>query len=91
MNKLAKLIQQLDAKELALIQKDLEAGTLHRLVEQRLREKQQGSKKTCPVCGTQTPQHEAIRIEFGPASLRQQAHFDANDCLEHFIQNTLKK
>lgn len=90
MNKLAKIIETLTSNELALIQKDLQTGTLHRLIDQRLEEQTKGPKKTCPVCGAQTPKNHSIRLEFGPATLRQQAHFDATDCLQHFIEHTLK-
>lgn len=90
MNKLAKLIQQLPPNELVLIQKDVQTGNLQRLIDEELRKRRRGTKKTCPVCGSTIHQHEAIRLEFGPADLRQQAHFDATDCLQHFIEHTLK-
>ena len=90
MNKLAQLVEQVGIQELVLIQKDLETGTLQRIVEARLRQQRSGKTKTCPVCGANLQQHEAIRLEFGPSDLRQQAHFDATDCLQHFIEHTLK-
>lgn len=90
MNKLAKLIQQLGANELTLIQKDLETGTLQRLVEEEIQRHRRGPNKTCPVCGASIQAHNALKLEFGPAELRQQAHFDATDCLEHFVAHTLK-
>lgn len=90
MNKLAKLVKQLGAQDLVLIQKDIQAGTLQRLIDEELRKQRSGPEKTCPVCGATTKQHEAIRLEFGPVDLRQQAHFDATDCLQHFIEHTLK-
>ena len=91
MNKLAKLIQQLPPNELVLIQKDVQTGTLQRLIDEELKKRQRGAKKTCPVCGTAVYQNQGIRLEFGPEDLRQQAHFDATDCLTHFIEHTLKK
>ncbi|MFT4250288.1 MAG: hypothetical protein ACMXYD_02925 [Candidatus Woesearchaeota archaeon] len=91
MNKLARIIETLSAKELVLIQQDLQAGTLQRLIQQRLHEQQRGSNKHCPVCQATIRSNEAIKIEFGSPDLRRAAYFDATDCLEHFITNNLKK
>jgi predicted GNAT family acetyltransferase len=91
MNRLAKIITQLGPQELVLIQKDLEAGTLSKLVSHQLQEYQQGQKKVCPTCGKSVRSNSSFKLEFGSSDLRRQAHFDATDCLQHFIENTLKK
>ena len=91
MNKLARIITTLETKELVLIQKDLEMGTLQRLIQERLEKAQQGKNKICPVCTTTIKSNQAFKLEYGSSDLRRVAHFDAPDCLEYFIKNNLKK
>jgi hypothetical protein len=90
MNKLSKLISELDEEDLKLIQKDLEAGNLDKLISQKIREKTQADfNKVCPVCQAPTDE-ESITLIFGPKGLRKKASFCALDCLEYFI-NRIKK
>lgn len=85
MNRLAALIEQLDAADLLLIQKDLQAGTIDRLVSRRLATLER--HKTCATCGRDLePGEQKYAIEFGPRDLRQKAWFDELDCLEHFLE-----
>ncbi len=91
MNELSKLIKNLGKKELELIKKDLEAGNIERLINQKLQEKKQEEQnRTCPVC--QAPIGEdCITLIFGPKGLRKKASFCALDCLEYFINYVKKK
>lgn len=85
MNRLAHLIGTLGKDELSLIQKDLVAGTIDRLVQQRLHELQ--PTKTCPTCGNELSiTQQKFSLEFGPQGLRQRATFDELDCLTYFIE-----
>lgn len=90
MNKLARLINTLDAKELALIQQDLQQGTLNKIVSQRLERIQAGPEKKCPVCLSTIHANNALNLEYGSTDLRRKAYFDATDCLQHFITHNLK-
>jgi peptide subunit release factor 1 (eRF1) len=85
MNRLAKLIEQLAIADLRLIQKDLEAGNVDRLIRKRIEELD--VKKTCPTCGTEMgASDQKYAIEFGPQGLRQKAYFDELDCLDYFMR-----
>lgn len=90
MNRLAKLIDRLDRRELKLIQKDLEEGNLEMLVKRRLQAMEAGRESVCPVCGTTVPAKAGLLIQFGPKDLRQQARFDAVDCMNYFIKEKLR-
>lgn len=85
MNKLAKMIDDLDEEELRLIKKDLEQGNIERLINNKLQEKNEADfNKVCPVC--QAPiKEESVSLIFGPKELRKKASFCALDCLEYFI------
>jgi hypothetical protein len=85
MNKLAKLIEDLDEADLKLIKKDLEMGNVERLVKKKLDDIQEKDfNKVCPVC--QTPMEgEGYTLIFGPKDLRKKATFCATDCLEYFL------
>ncbi|MFH0870384.1 MAG: hypothetical protein V1866_05000 [archaeon] len=85
MNKLSKIINELDEDELELIRKDLEAGHIERLINQRITEKkEQDFNKVCPVC--QTPiDEESLTLIFGPKGLKRKASFCALDCLQYFV------
>lgn len=91
MNKLARLINELDEEDLELIRKDLEAGNLDRLIRHKFMEKQgQESNKVCPVC--QTPiSDDSLTLIFGPKDFRKKASFCALDCLEYFIDKIKKE
>jgi hypothetical protein len=90
MNRLVKLIAEMSTEDLKLIKRDLEEGTLHRLVQVRLNELEQ--RKQCPVCGRELSKgDQKFALEFGPADLRQRAHFDEYDCMIYFIENTLNQ
>ncbi|HJX05354.1 MAG TPA: hypothetical protein VJ461_01450 [Candidatus Nanoarchaeia archaeon] len=85
MNRLARLIENLDEEDLKLIKKDLELGNIERLINKKLQEKKEVDfNKVCPVC--QTPiDEEGFTIIFGPKGLRKKASFCARDCLEYFL------
>jgi hypothetical protein len=88
MNRLANLIEQLDVQDLKLIQKDLEAGNIERLVKRRLNILDEKQRKTCATCGRElAPSEQKYSLEFGPRDLRQKAWFDELDCLDHFLEN----
>jgi len=91
MNKLARLINELDEEDLDLIRKDLEAGNLDKLIRQKLMEKQdQELNKVCPVCQTRIDD-ESLTLIFGPKDFRKKANFCALDCLEYFIEKIKKE
>ncbi len=53
MNKLARLIENLDERDLKLIRKDLEAGNIEKLINKRIKgKKEEDSNKVCPVCNS---------------------------------------
>ncbi len=78
-------------QDLQLLQKDLDAGNLHKLIEQQLATFQKGKETICPTCTQPIYTHTSLRLEFGPPGLRQVAHFDATDCLVDFVNTRLKK
>ena len=85
MNRLAKLIETLSLTDLRLIQKDLEAGNIERLVNRRIEELD--AAKVCPTCGSELNKvDQKFTIEFGPPGLRQRAYFDELDCLDYFVE-----
>ncbi len=85
MNKLAAIIDKLPLADLMLIQKDLEAGNIDKLLKQRIAEFD--VLKTCPTCGRELGRDEQrFTIEFGPQGLRQRAYFDELDCLNYFVE-----
>jgi hypothetical protein len=90
MNKLAKLIENLDEADLHLVKKDLEIGNIEKLINKKLQEKKEEDfNKVCPVC--QAPiGEENLTLIFGPNDLRKKASFCAMDCLEYFL-NRIKR
>jgi len=85
MNKLARIIEDLDEEELNLIRKDLEAGNIARLINKKLQDRREEDfNKVCPVCHTPITE-ESLTLIFGPKDLRKKASFCAMDCLEYFI------
>ena len=89
MNKLVKIIGELGIEDLKLLQKDLQAGNIDRLIRTRLEQLEQC--KTCPTCGRElSPEQQKFAIEFGPRDLRQKAYFDEYDCLDYFLKEIQK-
>ncbi len=89
MNKLAAIIEELGVQDLQLLRKDVEAGNLLRVIDQRLQKLQ--TAKTCPTCGSELLAADIrFAFEFGPTDLRQKAYFDEYDCLQYFLEHTLK-
>ena len=76
----------MDKSDLVLLRKDLEAGHLHELIRRRL-EEETGGPTVCPTCGTSVGPQEGFLLRFGPSDLRQQARFDAVDCIKYFLDN----
>ncbi len=91
MNRLAKIIHGLGERELDLIQKDLDAGNIERLIAQRRKQLSIPRESICPVCGQEVGKNEHLLLEFGPQDLRQRAVFDAPDCLKYFVEERLVK
>lgn len=87
MNKLAKLIQGMSKEEIMLLNKDLIAGNLNKVITKRMKEFEVDySEKFCPVCGGEIGEDSYV-LEFGKSYLRKRAHFDGIDCLSYFINS----
>lgn len=85
MNKLSKIIIDMDEAELRQVKQDIEEGNIQRLVNQTLAARQEDNpNKVCPVCHAPITD-TAETLVFGPAGLRKKASFCAFDCLEFFI------
>lgn len=85
MNRLAKIIDEMTKEDLLLLQKDLEAGNITKLIKQRIDGLEE--RKQCPTCGAElTKAEQKFSLEFGPRDLRQRAYFDEYDCLDYFLQ-----
>jgi hypothetical protein len=85
MNRLIKLINEMDEHELAMIKRDLEMGSLKKIVDQKIIDKKEEDwNKVCPVCHTPIS-NGSMTLIFGPPDLRKKASFCAVDCLEYFI------
>jgi hypothetical protein len=90
MNRLAKLIRELDYDSLLAIRKDIAEGNMLRLVDERIGTFE-NPNRVCPVCATPLDPDTAITLYFGPKGLRQRASFDAEDCLRHFVTEKKRK
>ena len=92
MNKLSKIISDLNEEELLMIKRDLVAGNVDRLVEKKLEslKTHKFSDKQCPVCGGKISS-DSLVLEFGKPYIRRRAFFDGVDCLEYFISTQIKK
>ncbi|MCF7866045.1 hypothetical protein K9L67_01735 [Candidatus Woesearchaeota archaeon] len=92
MNKLAGLIKQMNKDELQLLNRDLIAGNIDKILRKRLNElnNENFDEKQCPVCGGNVNE-ESFKIEFGKLYLRRKAYFDAVDCMQYFIETKIKK
>lgn len=91
MNKLSKLISEMEKDDLIKIRKDLISGNIERLIEKRLESFQENySEKFCPVCGGPITD-ESFKLEFGSTYLRRKAYFDGADCMQYFVDTNLKK
>jgi len=88
LNKLVKIIDDMDEQELQKIKKDLDEGNIRKLVEKNLTIATD-ENKVCPVCHKPISSNDYI-LTFGPTDLRMKANFDALDCLENFLTG-LKK
>ncbi len=86
MNKLKKFIETLSVKDLELIKKDLERGTLQKILDEKIAK---DKRRNCPICGEMITQ-DNFKLEFGK-NMRTTAYFDAADCLAYFVQTRLKK
>ncbi|MFH1506169.1 MAG: hypothetical protein ABIE94_04260 [archaeon] len=85
MNKLNKIIEKMNEEDLLRIQKDLEAGNVHRVVKKKLDEMVVVKfNKVCPICNSPIDE-ENFTLFFGPKDFRKKASFCAFDCLEYFI------
>ncbi len=85
MNRLLRLIDEMDEHELAMIKRDLEIGSLQKIVTQKILDKKEEDwNKVCPVCHSPITD-TSMTLIFGPPDLRKKASFCAVDCLEYFI------
>ncbi|MFP4523121.1 MAG: hypothetical protein ACLFNM_01045 [Candidatus Woesearchaeota archaeon] len=91
MNVLAQLIKELEYDDLLLLKKDVDKGTIKKILNKQIKQKQKEKQKICPVCEGAICKGCGFHLEFGSADFRQEATFDGIDCLNYFIKNTLKK
>ncbi|MCF7799247.1 hypothetical protein K9M74_05075 [Candidatus Woesearchaeota archaeon] len=91
MNKLAKILETLPLEDLQLIQKDLDAGHIHAILNKRIIQAKKSKLALCPVCHTPIKEGEGLHLQFGPQTLRKKATFDGADCLRYFLENHLGK
>ncbi|MGM5481321.1 MAG: hypothetical protein ACQESE_02825 [Nanobdellota archaeon] len=91
MNKLAKIIEDLDFDDLKMIKKDLDAGNIEKLLKKRMKEARKEQITSCPVCSARVKEGEGLHLQFGPASFRKKATFDGVDCLQYFLERLKKK
>ena len=87
MNKLSKIITELNYEELKLIKKDLDEGNIKELIEQKIYDIENKKETICPVCHTTIIDidNETLTLQFGPKGFRKKATFCATDCLEYFL------
>lgn len=90
MNKLAKVINELDYDSLTRIRKDITTGNMLRLVDERINQFE-NPNRVCPVCSSPLDPNTAITLYFGPKNLRQRASFDGEDCLQFFVERMVKR
>lgn len=92
MNKLSKIINNLNEDDLLKIKRDLAAGNVDKLIEMRLQDLKNVnfSSKRCPVCDG-VIDAGCFVLEFGKPYIRKRAFFDGVDCLEYFVSTKLKE
>jgi hypothetical protein len=88
MDKFIKFMDELDQTELELFEKDLKEGYIGKYVE-RKKEFFRLKDKTCPVCGNAVLEDCFVLI-WGEPSIRKKAHFCGLDCMEYFVNNSIK-
>lgn len=91
MNKLAKIIKDLDVYDLELIDKDIRAGNLDKLIKKELQHRKANKVTLCPVCSAPVKEGDGLHLQFGPMNFRKKATFDGVDCLTYFLENTIKE
>jgi len=90
MNKLAKLIDELSLEDVKLIKKDLDAGNVKKLIDEKLNKEKLAETCTCPVCGMIVRRDKGIYLEFGK-EIRKRAVFDGVDCVRYFLDRLEKQ
>ncbi|MFP4645564.1 MAG: hypothetical protein ACLFNB_02865 [Candidatus Woesearchaeota archaeon] len=91
MNRLSKIIEDMDLDDLKKIKKDLDTGNIEKLIKKRMKEVQKSQIATCPVCSARVKEGEGLHLQFGPADFRKKATFDGVDCLQYFLERLKKK
>jgi hypothetical protein len=89
MNKFSNFIDELSQDELELFEKDLKEGYIQKYIE-RKKEFFKLKDKVCPVCGN-IVEDDCFVLTFGEPSIRKRAHFCGVDCLEYFVNKSIKK
>ncbi len=84
MDKITKIIDELNETELELFERQIKEGTLHKFIE-RKKEFFKIKDKICPVCGNGVNE-DCFVLTFGSPELRKKAHFCGVDCLEYFLK-----
>lgn len=92
MNKLSKLITEMEYEDLKLIKKDYDTGNIGKIIEQKIHEYETKKETICPVCHNvlEDPENETFTLMFGEKGFRKKATFCATDCLEYFLSHINK-
>lgn len=92
MNKLSKLITEMEYEDLKLIKKDLDEGNITKILESKINEYENKKETICPVCHNvlNNPDNETFTLIFGEKGFRKKATFCATDCLEYFLSHIKK-
>jgi len=88
-NKLVKIIDTLEEKDLEKLKMDIDTGNMKRLIERRLIFVSDDNK-VCPICDKPITTQDFV-LEFGKIGLRMKASFDALDCLNAFLKKLQKE
>jgi len=90
MDKITKVLDELNDEELFSLEKELKDGTIQRLIDQK-KEYFKIKGKTCSTCGNLVDEDCLVLIYADPKTgLRKKAHFCGSDCMEYFVNKNVK-
>ena len=89
MSKFDKLLDEMSLEDIELFERDLKEGFVQKYVD-RKKEFLKLKDKACAVCGNKV-EDDCYVLIFGEPSIRKKAHFCGIDCLEYFINKSIKQ